>query len=102
MRNVTISMDEDLVRRAKVEAARQDKSLSRFVAELVEREVGHSQAYQKAMESYLSRRPFIRRPTAETPYLKREELYDRPVLRRHERPSVSEGPVVTGEASTGD
>jgi len=58
VRNVTISMDDDLVRRAKVEAARQDKSLSKFIAELLEREVGHSQAYQKAMESYLSRHPF--------------------------------------------
>jgi hypothetical protein len=35
MRNVTITLSEELARRARVEAARQDKSLSRFVADLL-------------------------------------------------------------------
>jgi hypothetical protein len=36
MKNVTITPRDDLARRARVEAARQDKSLSRFVADLLE------------------------------------------------------------------
>jgi hypothetical protein len=36
MKNVTITLSEDLARRARVEAAKQDKSLSRFVADLLE------------------------------------------------------------------
>jgi len=36
MKNVTITLPEDLARRARVEAAKQDKSLSRFLADLIE------------------------------------------------------------------
>ena len=36
MKNVTITLSENLARRARVEAAKQDKSLSRFVADLLE------------------------------------------------------------------
>ena len=36
MRNVTITLDEDLARWAKVKAAGEMKSLSRFVAEMLE------------------------------------------------------------------
>ena len=35
MKNVTITLPDDLARRARVEAARQDKSLSRFIADLL-------------------------------------------------------------------
>jgi hypothetical protein len=35
MKNVTITLRDDLARRARVEAARQDKSLSRFIADLL-------------------------------------------------------------------
>src|SRR6185295_55487 len=35
MKNVTITLPDDLARRARVEAAKQDKSLSRFVADLL-------------------------------------------------------------------
>ena len=35
MKNVTITLPEDLARRARIEAAKQDKSLSRFVADLL-------------------------------------------------------------------
>ena len=93
MRNVTISMDEELVRLAKVEAAKQDKSLSRFVAELVEREVRYRPGYEEAMKRYLSRERFLRREDPSKPLPRREELYDRPVLRRHERARVSERQV---------
>jgi hypothetical protein len=36
MKNVTITLTEDLARKARVEAAKQDKSLSRFLADLIE------------------------------------------------------------------
>jgi hypothetical protein len=35
MRNVTITLPEELARRARVEAAKQDKSLSKFLADLL-------------------------------------------------------------------
>ena len=40
MRNVTITLPDDLARRARVEAAKADKSLSRFVSEIVESALG--------------------------------------------------------------
>jgi hypothetical protein len=39
MKNVTITLDEALAHRARIEAATRGKSLSKFIAELVEREV---------------------------------------------------------------
>lgn len=36
MRNVTITMEESLLERVKIEAARRDKSVSRFVSDLIE------------------------------------------------------------------
>lgn len=36
MKNITITLPDDLARRARVAAAKQDKSLSRFVADLLE------------------------------------------------------------------
>ncbi|MGH8264598.1 MAG: hypothetical protein ACRET4_14050 [Steroidobacteraceae bacterium] len=35
MKNVTIALPDDLARRARVEAAKQDRSLSRFIADLL-------------------------------------------------------------------
>ncbi|MBB2971235.1 ribbon-helix-helix protein, CopG family [Mesorhizobium sp. RMAD-H1] len=36
MKNITISMDEELARKTRVEAAKAGKSMSRFIAELLE------------------------------------------------------------------
>jgi hypothetical protein len=36
MKNVTITLPDDLARRARIEAAKEDKSLSRFVADLLD------------------------------------------------------------------
>ena len=90
-------LEEALVRKAKVEAAKQDKSLSRYISELVERELGegngdsgYSPEYRAAMEAWRAQEPFlVREPGTRWP--KREELYDRPYLRRHERAALREG-----------
>lgn len=39
MRNVTISMDEELHRRLRIEAAKDGKSMSRYLADLVEKAI---------------------------------------------------------------
>lgn len=57
MRNVTITLDEVLVSKARVEAARQGKSLSRFVSELVERRVGRTMTGKEAMARFLAGPP---------------------------------------------
>lgn len=80
MKNVTITMDEEVARWARVKAAEQDKSLSKFIADLLSRDMHKQRSYEAAMESYLSDAPGSIRSSGK--YAKRDELYDRPVLRR--------------------
>jgi hypothetical protein len=55
MKNVTITLPENAVARARVAAAAQGMSLSKFVSELVLRELGQSQTAQlEALEQFLS------------------------------------------------
>ena len=81
MRNVTITLDEQAAAWARVRAAEKAMSLSRFLGELVHREMRHSREYEEAMRAALAEKPLkLKGPWK--PYPKREELYDRPVLRR--------------------
>lgn len=54
MKNVTISLDDALVAKARVAAAKQGKSLSRYVSELVERSVGRTLTQKEALERFLA------------------------------------------------
>jgi plasmid stability protein len=54
LRNVTLTLPEDVLARARVEAARSGKSLSRFVSELVERRVGRARTQSEALAAFLS------------------------------------------------
>lgn len=57
MKNVTMTLPDDLVARARVEAAKEGKSLSRFVSELVERRVGRKRTQSEALEAFLAGPP---------------------------------------------
>jgi hypothetical protein len=54
MKNVTVTMSEALLQRARVAAAHEGKSLSRFVAETVERRVGQPMTQREAIERFLA------------------------------------------------
>jgi len=54
MKNVTVTMDEALLQRARVAAARGGKSLSRFIAESVEQRVGRPLTQLEAIERFLA------------------------------------------------
>lgn len=56
MRNVTITLSEELARRSRVEAARQGKSLSKFIAETLQQRVGAApkMGQKEAMERFLA------------------------------------------------
>ena len=47
-KNITLSMPEELVRRAKVLAAQRDMSVSSLVARLLEQLVGDERSYEEA------------------------------------------------------
>lgn len=80
MKNITIALPEDLARWLRVKAAEEDRSVSRWLAELLEGMRRYEDSYEVAMRSYLEMKPRKldwpggRRPT-------REELHDRSGLR---------------------
>ena len=78
---VWVDLDEDTAKRARVQAAERNMSLSRFIGEILRKEVGAMDEYEAAYRAWRKRKPFPLKGSAE-PYPKREELYDRPVFRR--------------------
>lgn len=79
LKNVTITLDDAVARWARLEAARENTSVSRFVGELLAERMQGSQAYDAAMERYLSVKP--RAISHGRPYPTRDELHDRAGLR---------------------
>jgi hypothetical protein len=77
MKNVTVTLDERAAAWARVRAAEKNMSLSRFLGELIHREMRHSREYEEAMRAALAEKPL----RLEGPYLKRDELYARTRLR---------------------
>jgi hypothetical protein len=58
-RNITIVLDEASARWVRVEAARRDTSVSRYVGDLLARERMRDEAYDAAMARFLSRAPRV-------------------------------------------
>ncbi len=87
MKNITITLDEETARWARVHAAERNMSVSRYIGELLHKNIRESREYEDAMQRYFSsklvirRQPGERRPT-------REELHDRAELRSKEETSV--------------
>jgi hypothetical protein len=79
LKNVTITLDDAVARWARLEAARENTSVSRFVGELLAERMRGSEAYDAAMERYLSVKP--RAISQGRPYPTRDELHDRAGLR---------------------
>ena len=74
MKNITITLDEQAAAWARVQAAKRNMSLSRYLGEMLRDEMRHSSEYSEAMKTAMTFRPvkFAERP------LKREELYALP------------------------
>jgi len=80
VKNVTITLDEVTAAWARVHAAQRNVSVSRFVGELLTREMRESREYDEAMRRFLARRP-VRLKREGVRYPSREEVHDRPGLR---------------------
>lgn len=79
MKNVTITLDEETARWARVEAARRSTSMSRLVGAVLREHMRGEERYTAAMECFLSRPP--RQFTGGERYPRREELHERADLR---------------------
>jgi hypothetical protein len=80
MKNITLTLDADTARQARVRAAERDMSVSRYVGELVRRDIRESREYEEAMKRYFGSNLVIRREPGERRST-REELNDRDGIR---------------------
>jgi hypothetical protein len=82
LRNVTVTLEEDVAQWARIEAARQDTSVSRLLGALLKERMSAQDEYEQSMRRALERKPFLRSTGS---YLAREQAHDRAQLRRANR-----------------
>jgi hypothetical protein len=78
LRNITITLEEDVARWARIEAARNETSVSRFLAAILKDRMVEKDRYERAMRRALARKPFL---DTDGRYLSREEAHERSRLR---------------------
>ena len=57
MKNVTITLDEEVARWARIWAAREDTSVSRLLGQMLKERMMEERRHETARESFLSRSP---------------------------------------------
>lgn len=80
MKNITITVDEEVARWARVWAAQQNTSVSRFVGDLLRQRMVEDEDYELAMRRYIRRKPVELKASARS-YPERDELHARNDLR---------------------
>ena len=81
MKNITITVDEKTAAWARVHAAKQNKSVSRLIGEMLGAQMRESREYEDAMRGWFARKT-VKFQHAGRKYPTREELHDRAGLRR--------------------
>ena len=76
MKNVTITLDEDVARWARIRAAEKNTSVSRLVGNLLKEKMEKEADYALAMEQYLAMQPVALKQVGDR-YPRREELHER-------------------------
>jgi plasmid stability protein len=76
LRNVTITLEEDVARWARIRAAERETSVSRLVGELLREKMLAEQSYEAAMQEYLAR-PARKLRKSAARYPRRADLYGR-------------------------
>lgn len=74
MKNVTITVEDDVLEWARVKAARENTSVSRLLGTWMKEKRQQEDAYEIAMRSALQ---FKSLGVSDGPYLTRDEMYDR-------------------------
>jgi hypothetical protein len=78
LKNVTVTLEEDVALGARIEAPRNDVSVSRLLGTLLRARMVQNDAYERAMKRALARKPFL---NTDGEYLSRDEVHDRKRLR---------------------
>lgn len=80
MKNITITLDEQTARWARIEAAHRGTSVSRLIGEILREQRTREDRYEIARERFFQRQVSELKPRGDR-YPAREALYDRNVLR---------------------
>jgi hypothetical protein len=75
MKNVTITMEDAALEWVRIQAAKLNISVSRYLGQVLEEEMRRSNAYEQAMRTALK---FESWGTSDGRYAQRGQLYDRP------------------------
>ena len=78
LRNITVTLEEQVARWARIEAARNEISVSRFLGAILKERMLNRDSYERAMRRALARKPFLE---TDGHYMSREEVHDRSHLR---------------------
>jgi len=76
MKNVTITLEEDVARWARIWAAKQDTSVSRLLGELLKKKMQKEGGYARAQASFFSRKATPLKEPGQ-PYPGRDEIHER-------------------------
>lgn len=76
LKNVTITLDEDVARWARIWAARQETSVSRLLGRLLREKMLQEEGYEAAMQQYLAVHPLELKTTGRYPT--RTEIHESP------------------------
>jgi hypothetical protein len=69
-----VTLEDSVARWARMEAARQDTSVSQLLARILKERMRETDEYDRAMRQALARKPFLK---TDGRYLSREEVHDR-------------------------
>ena len=78
LKNVTITIDEDVARWARIKAAEEDTSVSRLLGDVLRRMMRQHQHFHSARREYQRLDAGV---LSNAPYPRREDLHDRPGVR---------------------
>ena len=78
LRNVTVTLEEDVALWARLEAARSETSVSRLLGQILKERMIEKDDYTKAMRRALGRKPFLK---TDGRYPTRDDAHDRSRLR---------------------
>ena len=76
MKNVTITLEEETARWARIQAAREGTSVSRLLGDLLKEKMLREKGYQTARRRFLAREPRVLQADG-SGYPDRDELHDR-------------------------
>lgn len=78
LRNVTVTLETEVARWARLEAAGKETSVSRLLGGILRERMLEEEGCARAMRRALARKPFLK---TDGRYLSREEVHDRAGLR---------------------